>query len=182
MSKWGRNWKELQSSRSTTSLYHCSSYVRYTSTAILIAIYINSQIIWRIVLSFCIMTVPYLGYSLVEEEYMKYKRWWKLVWESHFDSALTSKWGRDWNELQSSRYTSSLCHSSCYARLTSSVLLFARSQLIFRPDGFILYNVRRVHKVCRKCKYIDWALLLLCRIHIFLYNNNDNLRLIRFSY
>jgi hypothetical protein len=70
-SKCGRNWKEFQPSRCITSLCHCSSYVRHTSTANITAWY--QLILWHIVLSFCKMTLPFPGYRIVEEEYGKYK-------------------------------------------------------------------------------------------------------------
>jgi hypothetical protein len=34
---------------------------------------ISTDILWRIVLSFCKMTVPYPGYRIVEEVYMTYE-------------------------------------------------------------------------------------------------------------
>jgi hypothetical protein len=88
---------------------------------------ISTHIIWRIVLSFCKMTVPYPGYRIIEEVYMKYE--WE--WGRHFVFAQTSKLGRDWKEFQSWRCTTYLSHCSSYVRHTSSAILFACFQLTY---------------------------------------------------
>jgi hypothetical protein len=73
---------------------------------------ITTHIVWRIVLSSCRMTLTYPGCRVIEEVYMKFKRRWEWLWARHFDYALTSKWGRDWKVLQSSRCTAPLSHCS----------------------------------------------------------------------
>jgi hypothetical protein len=61
--------KELLSSRCTASLSHCRSYVRHTSTAILIAGYLTY---FDALSSFCKITVPYPGFRIFQEADMKY--------------------------------------------------------------------------------------------------------------
>jgi hypothetical protein len=173
-SKWGRNCKELQSSRCNTSLPTCSNYARYTSTAILIAWYkltyfdalSSHSVKWQWppaisldgMASLCKMAVPYPGYRTVEEVYMKYK--WG--WGRHIYYDLTSKCGRNWKELLSWRCNTALPTCSNNARYTSTAMLVAWYQLTFwcMVLSFckmeVLYpGYRIVEEVYMKCKYIE---------------------------
>jgi hypothetical protein len=90
-----------------------------------------THIFCRIVPSSCKITFLYQGYSTVEEVYMTYKRGWKWVSGRQLDYALTSKWGRDCKELQSSRWAASLSRCSSYVRHTSTSVLIAWHQLTY---------------------------------------------------
>jgi hypothetical protein len=160
-----------------SSLSHCSSYVRHTSIAILIAWY--ELIFWRIVLSFCKMTVPYPGYRV-----------WSMtggevailftVWRQH-EGGTEKNFSRQEHlftiSLQQLRPAYLHCHSNC---LISSQI-FWRIALSFCKMTVPYPGYRIVEEVYVKYKFIE--LTLSCAVSkCFDINENDNLRLIKFSY
>jgi hypothetical protein len=122
-SKWGRDWNELQSSRCSSSQSHCSSYVRHTSTTVLIAWYQLTY--FDAMASLCKMTA---SSGLQDSRGGIHDVW---VGGRHFVYALTSQWERVWKELQSSRCSSSPSHRSSYVQYTSIAFLIAWCQHIF---------------------------------------------------